>query len=88
MVSSVPVIDIFAGTGGLSEGFSAFSRTSFVQPFRIKLSIEKDSIAHSTLLLRAFFRQFQLRRKSVPMAFYSAPIGVNKDGKAQKLVKG
>lgn len=70
MVSSVPVIDIFAGPGGLSEGFSAFSRTALGQPFRIKLSIEKDSIAHRTLLLRAFFRQFQFRRKSVPGAYY------------------
>src|ERR1017187_118354 len=53
----IPVIDLFAGPGGLGEGFSALRRDN--QPvFRIKLSIEKDPHAHSTLELRAFYRQF------------------------------
>lgn len=68
ITSPIPVIDIFAGPGGLSEGFSAFSNTGFELPFRIRLSIEKNPIAHRTLLLRAFFRQFQRRR--VPAAYY------------------
>src|SRR5712692_4257509 len=53
----IPVIDLFAGPGGLGEGFSAFRRNR--EPvFKIKLSIEKDTHAHQTLELRAFFRQF------------------------------
>lgn len=53
----IPVIDIFAGPGGLGEGFSALRRGK--QPvFRIGLSIEKDLYAHKTLELRAFYRRF------------------------------
>ena len=61
---AIPVIDLFAGPGGLGEGFAALS-ASPVHPgparraFRIALSIEKDAAAaHRTLQLRAFFRQF------------------------------
>lgn len=58
MLHRIPVIDIFAGPGGLSEGFSAFRSTGGRKPFRICLSIEKDAAAHATLQLRAFYRQF------------------------------
>jgi DNA (cytosine-5)-methyltransferase 1 len=64
----IPVIDIFAGPGGLGEGFSAFSTSHGSNPFRIKLSIEMDEFAHRTLLLRSFFRQFD--PGSVPSAYY------------------
>jgi DNA (cytosine-5)-methyltransferase 1 len=53
----IPVIDLFAGPGGLGEGFSAL-RCRKKPAFKIKLSIEKDRLAHQTLQLRAFFRQF------------------------------
>jgi DNA (cytosine-5)-methyltransferase 1 len=54
----IPVIDLFAGPGGLGEGFSSL-RTSENRPvFRIRLSIEMDEFAHRTLELRAFFRNF------------------------------
>jgi DNA (cytosine-5)-methyltransferase 1 len=56
-MKSIPVIDLFAGPGGLSEGFSAFG-THKVRPFKIALSIEKDPFAHKTLELRSFFRKF------------------------------
>ena len=46
-----------AGPGGLGEGFSALA-VNGSRPFRIALSIEKDPVAHQTLELRAFFRQF------------------------------
>jgi len=55
--SVIPIIDIFAGPGGLGEGFSSFE-VSGHRPFKIKLSIEKTPIAHRTLQLRSFFRQF------------------------------
>lgn len=64
----IPVIDLFAGPGGLGEGFSAFSSTGGDPVFRIALSIEKDPNAHETLKLRSFFRQFS--RKSVPGEYY------------------
>mgnify|MGYP000484881664 CR=1 FL=1 len=64
---SVPVIDLFAGPGGLGEGFSAV-RINGRPVFRIALSIEKDPNAHATLRLRSFFRQFADRR--VPEEYY------------------
>lgn len=55
---SVPVIDLFAGPGGLGEGFSSIIGENHARKFEIKLSIEKDYHAHRTLELRAFFREF------------------------------
>jgi len=49
---SVPVIDLFAGPGGLGEGFSR----SGALRFQIAVSIEKDPMAYETLLLRAAHR--------------------------------
>ncbi len=57
-VNTIPVIDLFAGPGGLGEGFSSFQTADSQRPFRIVLSIEKDHYAHQTLALRSFFRQF------------------------------
>lgn len=55
----IPIIDIFAGPGGLGEGFSSFIDPVYKkQKFKIILSIEKDTYAHKTLMLRSFFRQF------------------------------
>lgn len=54
----VPIIDIFAGPGGLGEGFSCLHNETGKRVFKIKLSIEKEPHAHQTLQLRAFFRQF------------------------------
>jgi DNA (cytosine-5)-methyltransferase 1 len=50
---TIPVIDLFAGPGGLGEGFETEGN------FRVSLSVECDPFAHKTLLLRSFFRQFQ-----------------------------
>src|SRR5687767_544250 len=58
-----PVIDLFAGPGGLGEGFSAL-RQDGEHSFKIELSIEKDFHAHQTLELRAFYRQFRDGRVS------------------------
>lgn len=51
--SPIPVIDLFAGPGGLGEGFSSLDNNNF---FNIIVSAEKDYAAHKTLRLRAFFR--------------------------------
>ena len=67
MKGHIPVIDIFAGPGGLGEGFSAFTKDDRT-PFRIKLSIEANPKAHSTLQLRSFYRQFE--RTAIPEDYY------------------
>ncbi len=59
-MKSIPVVDLFAGPGGLGEGFSAL-RMGGRSIFNIGVSIEKDPSAHQTLELRAFFRQFPYR---------------------------
>ena len=53
------VIDLFAGPGGLGEGFSAFRDSSGKSPFKIAMSVEFEENAHKTLKLRSFFRQFE-----------------------------
>ena len=65
----IPIIDIFAGPGGLGEGFSSYSANGH-HPFKIKLSVEKDEYAHKTLLLRSFFRQFP--EGEAPDLYYEA----------------
>ncbi len=54
----ISVIDIFAGPGGLGEGFSSLRKHANGIPFRVCLSIEKDRQAWETLRLRSFFREF------------------------------
>ena len=52
-----PIVDLFAGPGGLCEGFSSLRRSDGSRIFEPVLSIEKDPWAHRTLLLRALFRR-------------------------------
>jgi DNA (cytosine-5)-methyltransferase 1 len=66
--SPIPVIDLFAGPGGLGEGFTAYRASARHATFRIALSIEKEPAAHSTLELRSFFRQFP--PKQLPTEYY------------------
>jgi DNA (cytosine-5)-methyltransferase 1 len=65
---NIPVIDIFAGPGGLGEGFSSLFNPDNTRKFNIKLSIEKDANAHETLRLRSFFRKF--KKDEVPEIYY------------------
>lgn len=71
----IPVVDIFAGPGGLGEGFSAFSprHRSSQRPFRITISAEMEKNAAKTLRLRAFFRQFAPGH--VPKSYYEYVAG-------------
>lgn len=55
---SYPVVDLFAGPGGLGEGFAAATGERGARRFRTALSVERDPFAHRTLLLRHFLRQF------------------------------
>jgi DNA (cytosine-5)-methyltransferase 1 len=64
----IPVIDLFAGPGGLCEGFSSIFDETGARRFAVKVSVEKDPIAHQTLLLRAIFRKFPSGK--VPSCYY------------------
>ena len=64
----IPVIDLFAGPGGLGEGFSSLVDAKGDRIFSVKVSIEKDAIAHKTLSLRALFRAFP--SNAVPGCYY------------------
>lgn len=55
----VPIIDLFAGPGGLGEGFASLMGHKQQPFFEIALSIEKDVVAHRTLTLRAVFRRLR-----------------------------
>ncbi len=65
----IPIIDLFAGPGGLGEGFSSLRDHRQEPVFEIGLSIEKDPVAHRTLTLRAVFRR--LRGTSHIQHYYS-----------------
>lgn len=66
MNKMIPIIDLFAGPGGLGEGFTRYDKSDI--RFKIALSIEKDPFAHQTLKLRAFFRQFT--NNDIPEEYY------------------
>ncbi|WP_144937093.1 DNA cytosine methyltransferase [Pseudomonas alabamensis] len=51
----IQVIDLFAGPGGLGEGFSSHLSDG-AETFEIKVSAEMEASARSTLRLRAFYR--------------------------------
>ena len=68
-MSKIPVIDLFAGPGGLGEGFSSLLNIDHERVFDIKLSIEVDEHAHKTLRLRSFYRQF--KQHEVPEIYYN-----------------
>ncbi|RJS02672.1 DNA cytosine methyltransferase [Xanthomonas sp. CFBP 7698] len=67
---SVGVIDIFAGPGGLGEGFSSFSpKNSTLHPFQLAVSAEMEKSAHATLQLRAFVRLLQRAEGELPTVY-------------------
>ncbi|MFY0686261.1 MAG: DNA cytosine methyltransferase [Cyclobacteriaceae bacterium] len=71
-VHTIPIIDLFAGPGGLGEGFMSLTDNKNNSVFDIKLSIEKDENAHKTLTLRSFYRQFKKVAKPIPKEYYQA----------------
>ena len=62
----IQIIDLFAGPGGLGEGFSNCENS----PFEIGMSVEKEKNAHSTLTLRSFYRK--LKDKSLYIKYVSS----------------
>ena len=67
----IKVVDLFAGPGGLGEGFSRFSPNESVdyRPFDIVRSAEKDPAAIRTLRLRTFYRLCETR-DGVPGSYF------------------
>lgn len=68
MPSTFGIVDLFAGPGGLGEGFASLVEDGYA-PFRIGISVEKEASAHRTLTLRAFLRDYQSRHGSLPKQF-------------------
>ena len=57
-LAAFPIVDIFAGPGGLGEGFATLENPSGGRAFKSVISIERDEFAHQTLHLRHFLRAF------------------------------
>ena len=63
------LVDVFAGPGGLGEGFLSRTDAKGGSRFESALSIEKDADAHATLTLRHFLRAFGA--EGFPEEYYS-----------------
>jgi DNA (cytosine-5)-methyltransferase 1 len=68
MSSTFRVVDLFAGPGGLGEGFASFVKGDHA-PFQIAISVEKEASACRTLRLRAFLREYKTRHGNLPKPF-------------------
>lgn len=62
------IVDLFAGPGGLGEGFASL-RSGGHSPFKIGISVEKETSAHKTLTLRAFVRAYTEKYGVLPKAY-------------------
>ena len=67
-LKAFPVIDLFAGPGGLGEGFASFAGADGEPRFESVVAIEHDEPSYQTLLLRHFLRQFP--HQEFPDAYY------------------
>lgn len=68
----IKVVDLFAGPGGLGEGFARFSPSGGVnkRPFSVVFSAEKDAAAVKTLRLRTFYRLCESRDSALPRSYF------------------
>jgi DNA (cytosine-5)-methyltransferase 1 len=65
----IPIVDLFAGPGGLNEGFSSIGEQDGRPVFKTVASFEMNKYAHGTLLLRTAYRIMK-RGAGVPSAYY------------------
>lgn len=63
----IPIVDLFAGPGGLGEGFSSLGDGN---TFKILVSAEMEASAHKTLKLRSFYRILKRRGGSSLDSYY------------------
>lgn len=75
MSSTFGVVDLFAGPGGLGEGFASLLEEGHA-PYKIGISIEKEVSAHRTLTLRAFLREFRKSREFLPQQYIDYHAGL------------
>ncbi|NWD74435.1 DNA cytosine methyltransferase [Pseudomonas gingeri] len=66
----IQVVDLFAGPGGLGEGFSSHSDNNG-DTFEIKVSAEMEVSARSTLRLRAFYRLLKSKQPEALEDYYN-----------------
>ncbi|WP_431025469.1 DNA cytosine methyltransferase [Halomonas sp. H5] len=59
MSKPIQIVDLFAGPGGLGEGFNSLRDAKGGRIFKTLVSVEKEASAHRTLTLRAFYRLLQ-----------------------------
>lgn len=69
------IVDLFAGPGGLGEGFASLVVDGH-SPFHIGISVEKEASAHRTLTLRAFLREYRARHDTLPEQFIDFHAGL------------
>ena len=84
MPSTYGVIDLFAGPGGLGEGFAALVENG-LHPFHIGISVEKEQSAYRTLRLRAFLREYLRRHGALPLEYVAFHAGVEDEPDWSKL---
>lgn len=77
MSDTVGVVDLFAGSGGLSEGFASVGNGT-KSPFKIAISVEKEAWAFQTLQLRSFLREYRLRHNGLPQEYIDLHAGLVK----------
>lgn len=68
MPDTFGIVDLFVGPGGLGEGFASL-RVGDHSPFQIGISVEKETSAHRTLTLRAFFRAYAQKHGVLPKPY-------------------
>ena len=66
----IPVVDLFAGPGGLGEGFSRVVDAVGRKVFKTIISVEKDQFARQTLRLRSYYRHYLESRSKIPAAYF------------------
>jgi len=70
------IVDLFAGPGGLGEGFSSLVDEGGHSPYRIGISVEKEASAHRTLSLRAFLREHAKLHGALPNQYIDFHAGL------------
>lgn len=81
----IPVIDLFAGPGGLGEGFSSITDGGGNPIFQVVMSIERDVQAHKTLRLRSYLRKILRSDGTVPRVYLQYMS--KHDGEAFEMLK-